>query len=86
MHVWEPPFPFPRFERNAAVSESRQDLPETPKELTTEVTRLVVQARNYQEGMARIQADLQKIQVRLATLSSRRKSTPLSSESNPKPE
>jgi hypothetical protein len=83
MHVWEPARIGRRFERNAAVSESRQELPETPKDLTTEVTRLVVQARNYQEGMARIQADLQKIQVRLATLSTRRTSSPPRSETKP---
>ena len=58
------------------MSEPHPGLPETPKELTEEVTRLIDQSRRYQTEMARIQGDLQKIQVKLATLTPPRKSSP----------
>ena len=56
------------------MSEPQRELPHLPKELTAEVAHLIEQSRRYQSEMTRIQDDLQRIQVKLATISPRRPS------------
>ena len=58
------------------MSEPHNKLPKIPNDLKQQVARLIEQSKRNQAEAARIQEDLQRIQVKLATLAAEKSVKP----------